>query len=92
MPTKQEKMAAELAALSPPERARLERLAALAKVSPEQLWPDVWNYGFDDTEDSIHAEIEADEAEAAGTLIPNEEVMAMAAQIVEQYAQRKRKA
>ncbi|MGV7208519.1 hypothetical protein ACLB1G_11765 [Oxalobacteraceae bacterium A2-2] len=92
MPTKQEKMAAGLAALSPSERARLERLASLAKVSPEQLWPDVWNYGFDDTEDSIRAEIEADEAEAAGTLIPNEEVMAMAAQIVEQYAQRKRKA
>ena len=91
MNTQQKKMADALADLSDAERARLERLAVLADVSAERLWPEVWEYGFDDTEESIQACIEADADFAAGRGIPHDEVMAQAARIIEDaYARRKR--
>jgi predicted transcriptional regulator len=80
-----------LAALSVADRVRLERLAALAEVTPEHLWPDVWLYGFDDVEEGIHADIAAAEDIAAGRTVSNEEVMERARQIVESYAKQKRR-
>lgn len=65
-----------MAALSVTDIARLERLSALAYLAPEQLWPDVWLYGFDDVEEGIHADIQADEDIAAGKMISNEDVKA----------------
>lgn len=92
MDSRQKKQAEALAALSPADRARLERLASLADVTPEHLWPDVWLYGFEDVEDGVRADLEAEEDIAAGRTIPNEEVMAEARRIVESYAKRKRNA
>jgi len=92
MDSRQKKMVEALAALSASERKRLERLAAMANMPPEAIWPDVWRYGFEDTEESIKADLEADADIAAGRLIPHEEVMAEARRIIESHAQRKRKA
>ena len=65
-----------LASLSDADRRRLERLAAMAKLSADDLWPDVWRYGFDDVEEGIHADIEADEYFKSNAGIDNAEVMA----------------
>ncbi|MYM88410.1 hypothetical protein GTP91_14655 [Rugamonas sp. FT82W] len=92
MDSRQKKQAEALAALSPADRARLDRLASLADVTPEHLWPDVWLYGFEDVEDGVRADLEAEEDIAAGRTIPNDEVMAEARRIVESYAKRKRNA
>ena len=92
MNSRQKKQAEALAALSAADRARLERLASLADVTPEHLWPDVWLYGFEDVEDGVQADLEAEADIAAGRIIPNEEVMAEARRIVESYAKRKRNA
>lgn len=92
MNSRQKKQAEALAALSAADRARLERLASLADVTPEHLWPDVWLYGFEDVEDGVQADLEAEADIAAGRTIPNEEVMAEARRIVESYAKRKRNA
>ncbi|MCU6501003.1 hypothetical protein LPN04_24675 [Rugamonas sp. A1-17] len=92
MNSRQKKQAEALAALSSADRARLERLASLADVTPEHLWPDVWLYGFEDVEDGVRADLEAEEDIAAGRTIPNDEVMAEARRIVESYAKRKRNA
>jgi hypothetical protein len=86
----EKKQAEALATLSAEERARLERLAALANVDAEHLWPDVWLYGFDDVEEGIQADIGADEDIAAGRTISNEEVMAQARLVLEIHARRKR--
>lgn len=69
-----------LAALSADDRARLERLAALAELSPDDMWPEVWQYGFEDVEESVQAELNAIEDIKAGRTVPNEEVMEKAAQ------------
>jgi predicted transcriptional regulator len=92
MNSRQKKQAEALAALSAADRARLERLAALAQVSAEHLWPDVWLYGFEDTEESIQADLAAQADIEAGRTIPNEEVMEQARRILESNVQRKRKA
>lgn len=76
MDAKEEKITEALMALSVSDRERLIRLAELAQVSPEALWPEVWEFGFDDIEDSILADIEAQADLAAGRTIPNDEVMA----------------
>jgi predicted transcriptional regulator len=92
MNSRQKKQAEALAALSVADRVRLERLAALAQVSAEHLWPDVWLYGFEDTEESIQADLAAQADIEAGRTIPNEEVMERARRILESNVQRKRKA
>jgi predicted transcriptional regulator len=84
------KQAEALAALSAVERARLERLAARAEVSPEAIWNEVWLYGFEDIEESVEADIEAQADIAAGRTIPHEEVMAQARRILESNVRRKK--
>lgn len=79
-----------LAALSTADRARLERLAARAEVSPEAIWNEVWLYGFEDTEESVEADIEAQADIAAGRTIPHEEVMAQARRILESNVRHKK--
>ena len=76
MNSREKKQAEALAALSAAERARLERLAAMVKLSADDLWPDVWRYGFDDVEEGILADIEADEYFKSNAGIDNAEVMA----------------
>lgn len=91
MNSRQKKQAEALAALSAADRARLERLAALAQVTPEHLWPDVWLYGFEDVEEGIQADLLADVEIAAGTTISNEEVMAHIRGLLDSHAKRKRR-
>jgi hypothetical protein len=82
MNSRQNKQAQALAALSPEDRARLERLAARTPLTPDELWPEVWQYGFDDVEESIQADLEADEYFKTNAGIPNAEVMAEARRMV----------
>jgi hypothetical protein len=89
MNSRQKKMAEALAALSASERERLERLAALAQVTADELWPDVWRDGFDDVEEGIKADIEADEYFKANEGIDNAEVMAEARRVIAVHGKRK---
>lgn len=89
MNSKEKKQTEALAALSSADRARLERLAARADVSPEAIWNEVWLYGFEDIEESVEADIAADEDIAAGRTIPHEEVMGRAWRILNSRAKSK---
>jgi predicted transcriptional regulator len=91
MNSQQKKQAEALAALSADDRARLERMSARARISLEQLWPEVWAYGFEDVEESIQADLDADADIAAGRTVPHEEVMAQARRILEAHVKPKRK-
>jgi predicted transcriptional regulator len=86
-----QKQAEAFAALSAIDQARLERLATRADVTPEALWPDVWLYGFEDTEDSVEANLAADEDIAAGRTVSSEEVMEGLKRILESHASRKQR-
>ena len=89
MNSREKKQAEALAALSAADRARLERLAARANVSPEKIWPEVWLYGFEDVEESVEADLAAEEDIAAGRTIPHEEVMEGARRILNNRVKRK---
>ncbi|NRR33677.1 hypothetical protein HSX11_26210 [Oxalobacteraceae bacterium] len=91
MGDRQTKMAAALAALSGSDRARLERMADRGDTTPELLWEAVYQYGFDDMEESIEANIEMDNAAAAGQLIPHEELMRQVDDMLAENAKRKRR-
>jgi len=91
MNAKEKKQAEALAALSAADRARLERLAALADMSPENLWPEVWRYGFDDVEEGIAADLEADEYFKTNPGIDNAEVMAEVRALIASHGNRKRR-
>jgi hypothetical protein len=47
-------------------------------LTPEEIWPEVWQYGFEDVEDSIQAGLDAEEDVRAGCTVPYHEVMALA--------------
>ncbi|MYN38301.1 hypothetical protein GTP55_02840 [Duganella sp. FT109W] len=85
------KQAEALAALSADDHVRLERLAALAELTPEEIWPEVWQYGFEDVEESVQAGLDADEDIKAGRTVAHEEVMAKALLILEANVKTKRK-
>lgn len=91
MNSSQKKKADALAALSAIDRARLDRLAARAEVSAEAIWNEVWLYGFEDIEESVDADLEAQEDIAAGRTIPHEEVMAQARRNLESNVRREKK-
>ena len=82
----------DLQALSPTDRARLERLAELAGRTPLETLYFVQRDGFEECEDSVHETLLADEEIAAGRGVSNEEVMEEARRIVEFYAQQARQA
>lgn len=91
MNSSQKKKAEALVSLSAVDRERLDRLAARADVSAEAIWNEVWLYGFEDVEESVDADLEAQEDIAAGRTIPHEEVMAQARLNWESNVRRKRK-
>ncbi|WP_229213534.1 hypothetical protein [Duganella sp. BJB488] len=84
MDSKPNKQSEAFAALTAEDRARLERLAVLAQLSPEDLWQDVWLYGFDDVEEGILADLEADEYFKHNAGIDNAEVMVAVRQLIAQ--------
>ncbi len=77
-------------ALSPSDWLRLQRLAARASVTPEQMLPFVLRDGFDECEESVNADLEADAYFKLHPGIPHDEVMADAARLIASYAERKR--
>lgn len=77
-------------ALSPSDLLRLQRLAAQAGVAPEQMLPFVLRDGFDECEEGVNADLEADVYFKLHPGIPHEEVMADAARLIASYAERKR--
>ncbi len=83
MESRRKKQVDALAALGVEERARLERLAVLAQLTSEEIWPEVWQYGFEDVEDSIQAGLDADEDVRAGRTVPHDEVMAKVLAVLE---------
>jgi hypothetical protein len=85
MNSRENKQARALAALNAEDRVRLERLAALTDLAPDEIWPEVWQYGFDDVEDSIDAKQEAEEYFQTNTGIDHAEVMARARALVAAY-------
>lgn len=91
MGSKSNKQAEAFAALTAQDRARLNKLAILAGLTGEELWPAVYRYGFQDIEESVQASLDADEDIAAGRTIPHEEVMAEARRILAAHAKPKRK-
>ena len=88
MNPREKKQAEALAALSATDRARLERLAAMARMSADHLWTDVRRYGFDDVEEGILADIEADEYFKSNAGIANEEVMRHIKDLIANHSKR----
>jgi hypothetical protein len=91
MTSKKNKQAEAPAALDAGERARLERFAESAQSTPEEIWPSVYRYGFDDIEETVQAGLDAEDTIANGGTTSHEELMAQAMQIIAQHGQRKRK-
>jgi len=91
MNSNQNKQAEALAALAAGKRARLERLAESAQSTPEEIWPSVYRYGFDDIEETLQAGLDAEDDIVNGRTTSHEEVVAQAMQIIAQHGQRKRK-
>lgn len=90
MDSSRNKQLEALTALSAGDRSRLERLAVMAKLSAEDLWPDVWLYGFDDVEEGIRADIEADEYFKSNVGIDNAEVMGEVRNLIAIHGKSKR--
>lgn len=82
----------DLQALSPADRARLERLAELCERTPLETLYFVQRDGFDECEESVHANLIAEQDIAEGRGIPNEEVVENAQRIIEECAQRANRA
>jgi hypothetical protein len=89
MNSRQNKQAQAIASLNAEDRARLERLAASVQLAPDEIWPDVWRYGFDDVEESIQADREAEEYFKTNPGMDNAEVMARARALVAAYGKPK---
>lgn len=92
MDREHKKIADQLAALSAGDRQRLQRLSQLAKVTPEVLFQDVCEYGFDDVEEGIQADIEAEEYFKTNAGVPHDVAMAEVRKLIGAYAKRKRQA
>jgi hypothetical protein len=82
----------DLQALSPSDRARLERLAELCERTPLETLYFVQRDGFDETEDSIRETLLAEKSVQEHGTIPHEEVMAETRRVVEHYARQKQSA
>ena len=88
MNSREKKQAEALAALSAADRARLERMATIAKLSADDLWMDVWRYGFDEVEEGVQADIEADDYFKSNAGIANAEVMRQIKNLIVTHANR----
>jgi len=89
MDARQTKQARAIAALSPEDRARLERLAVQTQLTPAELWPEVSDYGFDDVEESIQTDLEADEYFKTNPGIAHADVMAQARQLLTSFIKKR---
>lgn len=78
----------DLQALSPSDRARLERLAESGGRTPLDMLYYVQRDGFEECEECIQASMLADQDIAQGRVIPHDEVMEEARRMVEFYASR----
>ena len=93
MDSKSNRQADAFAALTAADHARLDRLAVLAGSTAEDIWPAVYRYGFQDMEESVQANLDAQVEHAAGLTISHEDVMANAQRMIDSHAkQRKRRA
>ena len=63
-------------------------LAALEDTTAEKLWPDVWRYGFDDVEEGIRADVEADAYFKDHQGIDNDDVMSKVLALVDSHGKR----
>jgi hypothetical protein len=78
----------DLKALSPADRARLERLAELCERTPLEMLYFVRRDGFEECEESVRETLLAEkDAEENGT-IPHEDVMAEVQRMAEFYARK----
>ncbi|WP_228895021.1 hypothetical protein [Pseudoduganella aquatica] len=76
----------DLQALSPSDRERLERLAALGGRTPLDMLYYVQRDGFEECEECVQASLLAEQEFADGCTIPHKEVMDEARLRVELYA------
>ncbi|MYM81424.1 hypothetical protein GTP44_05555 [Duganella sp. FT50W] len=90
MNSRLKKQAEALAALNAEDRARLDRLAALAQLAADEIWPEVWQYGFDGAEESVQADLASEEYFKANPGIDNIDVMQKARVLVAAYGKPKR--
>ena len=79
----------DLQALSPADRARLERLAQLAERTPLETLYFVQRDGFEECEESVRENLLAEQSILEHGTVSNEEVMAESRRIIEYYARRK---
>jgi hypothetical protein len=82
----------DLQALSPSDRARLERLAELAGRTPLETLYFVQRDGFEECEESVRENLIAEQDIAEGRGVPNEQVMEDAQRIIDECAQRAKQA
>jgi hypothetical protein len=80
----------DLQALSPDDRARLERLAELGGRTPLDMLYYVRRDGFEECEECIHESMLAEQEMAQHGTIPNEEVMEELQRIINEGAHRSR--
>nr|WP_229259857.1 hypothetical protein [Duganella aquatilis] len=66
-------------------------LRQLTLLTADEIWPEVWQYGFDDVEESIQADLDADAYFKTHPGIDNAEVMAKARALIAAYGKQKRK-
>jgi hypothetical protein len=79
----------DLQALSPDDRARLERLAELGGRTPLDMLYYVQRDGFEECEECMWENLIAEQSVLEHGAIPHEEVMAEGRRIVEYYARQK---
>lgn len=80
----------DLQALSPADRARLERLAELGGRTPLDMLYYVQRDGFEECEECVRENLIAEQDIAEGRGVPNDEVMKNAQRIIDECAQRSR--
>lgn len=76
----------DLQALSPSDRARLERLAGLGGRTPLEMLYYVQRDGFEECEACVQASLLAEQEFAEGRTVPNKEMMEEARRRVDSYA------
>ena len=60
----------------------------MAKLSADDLWMDVWRYGFDEVEEGVQADIEADDYFKSNAGIANAEVMEQIKDLIATHGKR----
>ncbi|MYN07290.1 hypothetical protein [Pseudoduganella aquatica] len=82
----------DLQALSPSDRERLERLAALAERTPLETLYFVQRDGFEECEESVRENLLAEQSILEQGTVSNDEVMAETRRMIDRYARQKQAA